>query len=150
MKLLIAAAMLVTLAACITTPETETTEETAPRTEYMAMQDMVGQYAQKHGITPDFARAVARVESRYRCNAIGRAGERGIMQVKPATARSVGVNGDLLNCSVGLSAGMLYLNEAIERAGGENCEAASLYNRGVYASPICTGYGRKVMKLAGR
>jgi soluble lytic murein transglycosylase-like protein len=149
-KALIAATLVVGLSACANPEITSTLDTQAPRAEHIAMQNMVTEYAKAHGITPAFARAVVHVESRYRCNAIGKAGERGIMQVKPATARGVGVTGNLLDCSVGLTAGMRYLNEAIKRAGGENCAAASLYNRGIYARPICTGYGRKVVQLTGR
>lgn len=109
----------------------------------------VARYAVQHGVSPAFANAVAHVESRHRCSAIGRAGERGIMQVKPATARSVGITGNLLDCSTGIQAGLRYLRLAIDRAGGENCVAASLYNRGIYAGLSCTGYGRKVIGLAG-
>lgn len=115
----------------------------------LPMNEMVARYAREHGISEEFANAVAHVESRHRCGAIGRAGERGIMQVKPATARSVGITGNLLDCSTGIRAGLLYLKLAIDRAGGENCYAASLYNRGIYAPLRCTGYGQKIVALAG-
>jgi len=110
---------------------------------------MVSAAAAAHGIPRSLAHAVATVESNYNCGLRGGAGERGIMQVKPATARSVGVTGNLFDCATGLKAGMLYLRIALAR-GGRGCAGVSLYQRGVYGRPGCTAYGRKVMALAAR
>jgi soluble lytic murein transglycosylase-like protein len=103
--------------------------------------------ADAHGVPRHIAHAVVTVESGYRCNLRGSAGERGIMQVKPATARSVGVTGNLFDCNTGLRAGMLYLRIAIAR-GGAGCAGVSLYQRGVFGRAVCTTYGRKVMAAA--
>jgi soluble lytic murein transglycosylase-like protein len=110
---------------------------------------IVTQVAQENGISPALAHAVTRVESSYNCSARGRAGELGAMQVKPATARSVGVYGNLRDCRTGITAGMRYLRQAIAR-GGMSCSGISLYNRGIFARPACTGYGRKVLRNMGR
>lgn len=104
---------------------------------------LVDQIAARHGIPTYMAHRVVRVESSYRCN-VRNADAVGIMQVKPATARSVGVAGDLTNCRTGLEAGMRYLRLALDR-GGHGCEGISLYNTGIYARPRCTPYGRKVL-----
>lgn len=132
---------LLALTAC--TSVTPTPAVAAPT----SIHSMVTAAAQKHGIPVDFAHAVVKAESTYRCNAAN-GGSIGIMQVKPATARSVGVTGNLRNCATGLEAGMRYLKQAIKIAGGANCVAASLYNKGIYGSRTCTGYGRKIMRLA--
>ena len=79
-----------------------------------------------------------------RCNARnGRA--LGAMQVFKATARSVGVTGNLLDCATGIEAGVRYLRLALDRA-GSLCGAASLFNKGLYARPSCSGYALKVMR----
>jgi soluble lytic murein transglycosylase-like protein len=112
--------------------------------------DMVSASAQQHGVNPALAVAVARVESTLNCNAVGRAGEVGPMQIKPATARGVGVpvtRGS--SCALKIEASMRYLKMAIAR-GGASCGGISLYNRGIYARPTCTGYGRKVLRFLGR
>lgn len=100
--------------------------------------------AQKHGVPVRLAHAVVSVESRYQCGARSHANARGVMQVLPATARGVGVTGNLYDCTTGAEAGMRYL-AAIVRKHGTGCGAISLYNRGAHARPVCTQYGRMVL-----
>ncbi|WP_051396871.1 transglycosylase SLT domain-containing protein [Bradyrhizobium elkanii] len=111
------------------------------------LRSMIDAAADEHGVPRRLAHAVIKVESNYNCRLRGSAGERGIMQVKPATARSVGVTGNLFDCSTGVRAGMRYLRIAISR-GGPGCAGVSLYQRGVYARPRCTVYGQKVIRAA--
>lgn len=101
---------------------------------------MVTEAAVRHGVPARLAHAVAKAESSYRCNARGLAGEQGVMQVKPATARSVGVTGNLFNCRTGIEAGMRYLKQALVLSGGNWCGAATLYNRGIGARPTRSAY----------
>jgi soluble lytic murein transglycosylase-like protein len=108
------------------------------------LRSIIDAAADAQGIPRALAHAVVKVESNYNCHLLGSAGERGIMQVKPVTAREVGVTGDLFDCATGARAGMAYLRIAISR-GGSGCDGVSLYQRGVYAIPRCTAYGRKVM-----
>lgn len=109
---------------------------------------MVTAAAVRNGVPHRLMHGVIKVESGYRCNAYNaRGGAHGIGQVKPATARSVGVRGSLFNCSTGIEAAARYLRLAINR-GGASCAGVSLYERGIYARPVCTGYGRKVMRAA--
>jgi soluble lytic murein transglycosylase-like protein len=110
---------------------------------------MVNQIARQHGVPTHIAHGVVMAESRYNCNAYNRSGASGIMQVLPNTARSVGVHGSLRNCANGLNAGMKYLKLALNK-GGYGCSGVSLYERGIYARPGCTAYGRKVMAHAHR
>jgi soluble lytic murein transglycosylase-like protein len=73
----------------------------------------------------------------------GRAGERGVMQVLPRTARSVGISGNLYDCATGIEAGLRYLRLAVlmhVRAGW--CAVASAYNSGTWRGSRCTHYGR--------
>lgn len=111
---------------------------------------LVTEAALRHGVDPALAHAVATVESRYRCSAVGRAGELGVMQVKPATARSVGVTGNLRDCATGIEAGMRYLKQALARH-GDGCGGISAYNMGIHRkASFCNGYGRKVMAQMSR
>lgn len=106
---------------------------------------LVDQAAVKHGVPRRIAHGVVRAESGYRCTARNRrSGATGIMQVLPRTARGVGIHGNLTDCNTGLEAGMRYLRLALDR-GGVGCAGVSLYERGIYARPVCTGYGKKVM-----
>lgn len=108
---------------------------------------MVTDAAQRHGVPVAVAHAIVRVESNYNCSARSHMNARGIMQVLPATARGEGVGGNLYNCATGLEAGMRYLRKIVV-AHGTSCAALSLYERGIYARPVCTGYGRKAVRLA--
>ena len=98
--------------------------------------------AQRHGVPPRLALAVAKVESGFRCNI----GNGGVMQVNPRTARSVGVLGNLRDCHTGAEAGVRYLAAAY-RIHPTPCLAASLFNRGLNARPSCSGYALKVMRF---
>ena len=86
--------------------------------------------ARKLGVPVATALAVCRLESGFRCNAVGRAGELGLLQIKLATARALGYRGSrrgLLNCSTGAYWGMKHLAQAIRRGG------VWKHNAGLYA-----------------
>lgn len=108
---------------------------------------MVDEAARRLGVPVAIARAVLRIESGGRCSARSPSGAVGPMQVLRATARSVGVYGDLTHCATGIEAGMRYLKRIID-ANGTSCAALALYNRGEFARPVCTGYGLKVLAFA--
>lgn len=95
-----------------------------------------------------YALAITRFESNFNMHRRGAAGERGAMQVLPATARHVGVRGNLYG-PAGIEAGILYLKEvlATQRRYGL-CAALSAYNHGV-GRVACTHYGRAILALAG-
>ena len=110
---------------------------------------MVDEAARRLGVPVAIARAVLRVESGGNCHARSPAGAVGAMQVMPATARSVGVYGDLTHCATGIEAGIKYLRRIADYHGGIlDCAAISLYNRGEAAPRFCTSYGLKVLALA--
>lgn len=108
------------------------------RARYSAreVQQMVVIEARAQGVPVDFAVAIARHESRFKCSAIGAANERGVMQIKPATARGIGYKGPsngLNDCRTGVYWGMKYLRMAIDEAKGDLQRAAFLYNAGLNA-----------------
>ena len=113
------------------------------------IRSLVSAIAREEGVPLALAHGVVRVESNYSCAAHNRSGASGIMQVLPRTARGVGVYGNLHSCSTGLRAGMRYLHQAVVRAHGNMCAAASLYNSGVAGSGRCSAYGRHVLRMAG-
>jgi len=110
--------------------------------------DIVRQTAQKHGVPPKLAIGVAKTESSFNCKATGGVGERGAMQVRPATAREVGVKGNLYDCATGIEAGVRYLKRALSAARGDWGIAARLYNAGLGASRIISDYSRRVLGAA--
>lgn len=97
---------------------------------------IVRQEASRAGVPVSFALAIANHESSFNCKAHGAAGERGVMQIKPATARGIGYTGSAsgLNvCQVGVFWGMKYLKMALTLAKGDRKRAAFLYNAGLGA-----------------
>lgn len=99
--------------------------------------------ARRHGVPVNIARAAVRVESKGRCNARGRAGELGPLQIKPATARGLGYSGPasaLATCGAGLEWGMRHLALAYRK-----CGHVGPHNYGLGGGCMRTAYVRKVM-----
>ncbi len=119
---------------------------TVPRQKRTPVSDRsyITRAALRHGLNPRLLHAIVRVESGGNCHAVSYAGAVGVGQVKPATARSVGVYGNLKNCETGIEAAARYLKLAVQK-GGSGCAGIGLYERGVGATPRCTAYARKVM-----
>lgn len=118
--------------------------------------DIVERYASVYGVPVSLAHAVIRVESNYRPNAKGQAGEIGLMQIKPATARMMGYSGNtkgLFDPETNIKYGMKYLGKAHELSGGTTCGTILRYNAGHGAkrmNPISSAYCKKVkLHLAG-
>lgn len=107
---------------------------------------IVTQAAARHGVPQRLAHAVIRVESNYNCGARNRSGASGLGQLLPRTASSLGVRNSF-DCVQNADGAMKYLKQAISN-GGAGCAGVSLYNRGVGARPVCTAYGKRVMRLA--
>ena len=114
---------------------------------------MITKYAKSNGIPVALAHAVISVESNYRPNARGAAGEVGLMQIKPATARMMGYRGStkgLYNPETNIKYGMKYLGKAHQLGGGKTCGTILKYNAGHGAkrmNPVSKSYCGKVAKL---
>jgi soluble lytic murein transglycosylase-like protein len=117
---------------------------------------MIGLHAAANGVPISLARAVIEVESRYRPNARGAAGEVGLMQIKPATARLMGFRGSvraLFDPETNIRFGMKYLGMAHRLGGGTTCGTILKYNAGHAArrmNPVSRAYCGKVAVLLAR
>jgi soluble lytic murein transglycosylase-like protein len=101
-----------------------------PREPYSAI---IERYAVLHGVSVSLAHAVIRVESNYRPYALGKAGEVGLMQIKPATARMMGYSGSttgLFDPETNIRYGMKYLAKAQQLGDGSTCGTILKYNAG--------------------
>jgi soluble lytic murein transglycosylase-like protein len=117
------------------------------------VRDMVAAEARRQGVPVGLAVAVAKAESNFKCSAVGRAGERGVMQIKPRTARGLGYKGSasgLNNCAVGILYGMIYLKQAYRKAGGNIYRAALLYNAGIHSKRKSSAYAKKISGTVGQ
>ena len=102
--------------------------------------------AQRHGVPVSVAMATIRHESGGRCNARGRAGELGPLQIKPATARGLGYSGPtgaLATCGAGLEWGMRHLAIAYRK-----CGHVGPHNYGLGGGCRRTAYVYAVMRRA--
>ena len=103
---------------------------TARKSRVMAA---VRTHARSAGISQSVALAVVRQESSFNPKARGSVGEIGLMQVKCATARSVGYKGSckgLYNVNTNLKYGMRYLKKALKRG------SVGYYNAGIHAKRL--------------
>ncbi|WP_136656292.1 lytic transglycosylase domain-containing protein [Nitratireductor sp. XY-223] len=116
---------------------------------------LINSYARKHGVPSSLAHAVVKVESNFNPKARGRAGEIGLMQIKPATARLMGYRGSskgLYDPETNIKYGMKYLGKAHKLSGGDTCGTILRYNAGHGAkrmNPVSSRYCKKVRNILG-
>jgi soluble lytic murein transglycosylase-like protein len=116
---------------------------------------IISRYATAYNVPVSLAHAVIKIESNYRSTARGRAGEIGLMQIKPATARMMGYSGSakgLYDPDTNIRYGMKYLAKARELGGGSTCGTILKYNSGHGArrmNKISAAYCSKVKRHMG-
>jgi hypothetical protein len=114
---------------------------------------IIVKYAKQYNVPVELASAVVRVESNFNPNARGSAGEIGLMQIKPATARMMGYSGTrkgLFDPETNIKYGMKYLAAAHQLGGGETCGTILKYNAGHAATrmnPVSKAYCGKVLAM---
>jgi len=114
---------------------------------------LIDRYAAEFEVPAELAHAVVQIESNFRPTIKGSAGEIGLMQVKPATARQMGYEGPdygLYDPETNIRFGMKYLAGAQERGGGKVCGTILKYNAGHAAkrmNPVSQRYCNKVQQV---
>lgn len=88
----------------------------------------VKQAGDRYALSPALIDAIAHVESRYRADAVSRAGARGIMQLMPGTARDLGV--DARDAGANIRGGTAYLRQLLDRFDGDVVRTIAAYNAG--------------------
>jgi soluble lytic murein transglycosylase-like protein len=104
----------------------------AQHAEYDAL---VATHAQANGVPEALVHRVIVHESRYQPALVGRGGTIGLMQIKLATARSLGYTGDaagLRDPNTNLTYAVRYLAGAYRAANGDHNRAMAYYARGYY------------------
>ena len=120
-----------------------------PETRYKSI---IERYASLNGIPVQLAHAVITVESNYKPNSRGKAGEVGLMQIKPATAKMMGYSGSvtgLFDPETNIRYGMKYLGKAQRLGDGTTCGTILKYNAGHGAkrmNPVSRDYCKKVTR----
>lgn len=96
-----------------------------------------GAYRVRHAVDTAYALAISRQESLFNERALSPAGARGLMQIMPATGRLVASkhklphsNDKLYEPAHNITLGTLYLQELLQRFGGQHVLATAGYNAG--------------------
>jgi hypothetical protein len=111
-------------------PQPEALDTSTPRQRFRAI---ARREAETRGLPAAMADAVMHVESDYNPAARGGAGEVGLMQVMPPTARLLGFSGtmeQLAEPETNIRLGVRYLAQAWRLADGDICTAAMKYRAG--------------------
>lgn len=85
--------------------------------------------ARRHGLDPELVTAVVSVESGFRPEAVSPKGARGLMQLMPKTAESLGVE-NALDPEQNLDGGARHLGQLLTLYGGDLERALAAYNAG--------------------
>ena len=130
----------------------EMAEGAVARVRARELRPRIEQHARENAVPVALANAVIRIESNYN-PAIVHAGNYGLMQIKLATARSVGFGGpaaELLDPDINLRFGLKYLGAVYQQSQGDLCVTIMKYQSGhlaVRMSASNSAYCRRVKSL---
>jgi soluble lytic murein transglycosylase-like protein len=90
---------------------------------------IINQAATTHQVDPDLIKAIIMAESRYNPKAVSKRGARGLMQLMPVTAKSLGVE-DSFDPEDNINGGVMYFKKLLDRFDGNVEFALAAYNAG--------------------
>ena len=101
----------------------------------------IDEAATRHNVDPNLVRSVVKVESNFNPNAVSRKGAMGLMQLMPATARSLKVSNPF-DPQQNVDAGVRHLKQLLESYGGDVRLSLAAYNAGAGAVARSAGVPR--------
>jgi soluble lytic murein transglycosylase-like protein len=93
------------------------------------VESLVGQTAERDGLSADLLRSVMKQESGFRPCAVSTKGAMGLMQLMPGTAEELGI-ADPFDPASNLDGGARFLKQLLNRYGGDLPKALGAYNAG--------------------
>jgi soluble lytic murein transglycosylase-like protein len=93
------------------------------------VESLVGETAERDGVSADLLRTVMKQESDFRPCAVSSKGAMGLMQLMPATAQQLGIL-DPFDAASNLDGGARFLKQLLNRYGGDVPKALGAYNAG--------------------
>ena len=131
----------------------------APADSPQELSAIIGEASARSQIDADFIASVIRAESANNPRAVSRKGARGLMQLMPETASSLGVK-DSFDAAANVDGGVRYLRELLLLYNGDAAKALAAYNAGpqrvqqyngvppfrethAYVSRVISDYNRK-------
>ncbi|MEN8245807.1 MAG: lytic transglycosylase domain-containing protein [Thermodesulfobacteriota bacterium] len=89
----------------------------------------INQAATTHQVDPALIKAIIMAESRYNPKAVSKRGAKGLMQLMPVTAKSLGVE-DSFDPEDNINGGVMYFKKLLDRFEGDVELALAAYNAG--------------------
>lgn len=103
----------------------------------LAYTDLILRYSAEYDLEPAFVAGVIHTESKFRPDAVSRAGARGLMQIMPETGADIAKDlgepftvDDLFDPEISIRYGCYYLKKQLDRFDGNAAVALAAYNAG--------------------
>lgn len=93
------------------------------------LEDIFARASEAYNVPENLLKAVAKAESGFNPNAVSKCGAMGVMQLMPATAKSLGVT-DAYDAEQNIMAGAKYLSQKLQTYNGDVTLALASYNAG--------------------
>jgi hypothetical protein len=97
--------------------------------ETKSLDEIFNEAAKKYNVSVELLKAIGKAESNFNPKAVSRCGAQGVMQLMPATAKSLGVT-DSFDAEQNIMGGAQYISGLLKKYNGDTKLALAAYNAG--------------------